>query len=175
MQANDCYELGFISKAHGIRGEVKVVFDVNDIYEYTELESVYLLQKGKLIPFFVDAIRIQGESNALIQFRNTYDRDQAEALKGCKLLLPLDLLPETDENGFYYHEVIGYKIHDKELGELGTISDVMEMPGQDLIAMQYKNQEVLIPISDEVVLFPDHENKIMHTQLPEGLLEVYLS
>lgn len=174
MQIKNCYELGYISKAHGIKGEVKAVFDVTDIFEYEELESVYLLEKGKLIPFFVESMRMQAGDQVLIKFKSVQDRTRAESLRSCKLLLPLDQLPELEKDSFYYHDVIGYTIQDQKLGELGTITDVMEMPGQDLIAMKYKGKEILIPISKDVVLYPDTENKKMFTLLPEGLLEIYL-
>ena len=173
MQVENCFELGFIAKAHGIKGEVKVVFDVTDIYEYEDLESVYLLEKGKLTPFFVEFLRIQSDSQALVKFKQVIDRNQAEALKGVRLYLPLDQLPELDEHGFFYHDIIGYTIQDENLGTLGTIQRVMEMPAQDLLVMLYKGHEILIPLSTDVVLYPDKEKKLMFTRLPDGLIDVY--
>jgi 16S rRNA processing protein RimM len=40
--------------------------------------------------------------------------------------------------------------------------------------MIYKSKEVLIPLIDEIVPKVDKKEKIVFTQLPEGLLEVYL-
>ena len=46
---------------------------------------------------------------------------------------------------------------------------------QDLIAMQYQEKEVLIPLTDEVVTKVDKPSKTIYTTLPDGLLDIYLS
>ena len=40
--------------------------------------------------------------------------------------------------------------------------------------MKYKEKEVLLPVSDEIVLRADHVKKEVYVKLPEGLLDVYL-
>ena len=82
-------------------------------------------------------------------------------------------MPELEEGQFYFHDVIGYKVVDANHGELGTVKDFYDMPQQQLMAMDYMNQEMLIPVMDETMLRADHEGKILHVHLPEGLLEVY--
>ncbi|RYD89602.1 MAG: hypothetical protein EOP50_17300 [Sphingobacteriales bacterium] len=82
-------------------------------------------------------------------------------------------LPELEQDQFYFHEIIGYKVHDAEAGELGTVREIFAMPTQDLIAMDYNGTEVLIPIMDDIVEKADKETKTLYVNLPEGLLEVY--
>ena len=76
---------------------------------------------------------------------------------------------------FYYHEIVGFQIEDKTLGPLGKVRGVKEMPGQDIVAMIHEGFEILIPITDEIVIRADRERKVLETQLPEGLLEIYMS
>ena len=83
-------------------------------------------------------------------------------------------MPELDKNQFYYHEIIDYKVVDKNLGELGTVQTVHSMQAQDLLVMDYKGKEVLIPVISEIVLNADKEAKVLNVNLPDGLLEVYL-
>ena len=80
MKVDNCYELGYVIKAHGLRGEVKAKFDVTDIREYEELESVYLLIEGKLIPFFVESFRITPPAGAIIHFRDVQGPDHPGSL-----------------------------------------------------------------------------------------------
>jgi 16S rRNA processing protein RimM len=88
--------------------------------------------------------------------------------------LPLDELPELENDQFYYHEIIDYQVVDKNLGELGKVLTVHSMQAQDLMVMEYKGKEVLIPVISEIVLNADKEAKILNVNLPEGLLEVYM-
>jgi 16S rRNA processing protein RimM len=39
----------------------------------------------------------------------------------------------------------------------------------------YQNAEILIPVTDQIVLNLDTEKKELYTNLPDGLIEVYLS
>lgn len=174
MQVESCYLLGYISKAHGIKGEVKAVYDVDRIEEYEGQESVYVLLRGKLTPFFIDHIRIVNHREVVIQFQGIFDRDAAEAIVRSELYMPLDTLPEVSETGFYYHDVVGYTVRDEKLGLLGTVRQIREMPGNDILFMEYQNKEVLIPVTDHIVLRADHKAREMITALPEGLLDIYL-
>ena len=68
-----------------------------------------------------------------------------------------------------------FRVIDGNEGPLGTVTSVMAMPTQDLIAMQYRGQEMLIPINSAIVKTVDREAKTLNVDLPEGLLEVYLT
>ena len=173
MKLDDCFLLGHITKTHGTKGEVVAFFDVDFPEDYEELESVFLLTGGKLVPFFIEGISMQQKGKFIIAFEDVNTVADADKLKGVELYLPLTALPELEHDQFYFHEVIGYRVHDAEAGELGTVRDIYAMPTQDLIAMEYEGAEVLIPIMDDIVLRVDREARVLHVALPEGLLEVY--
>jgi 16S rRNA processing protein RimM len=175
MNRDACFQLGYILKAHGTRGEVVAFFDVDFPEAYEDLESVFLLQKGELIPFFIESLNLQQKGRFIIGFEEVETIEQAEALKGTELYLPLTALPKLPENQFYFHDIIGYDIVDTEAGKLGTVREIFAMPTQDLIAMEYQGREVLIPIRDEIVLRADAANKELHVTLPDGLLDVYMT
>ena len=173
MKLDDCFQLGYIVRTHGIKGQVIAFFDVDFPEDYEELESVFLLINGKLVPFFIDRIEPQAAAKFILKFEDLDTIQEAEKLKGVALYLPLTELPELEEDQFYFHEVIGYQVIDEAKGELGTVTDFFAMPNQDLMAMDFQGQEVLIPVADEIILRTDKANKKIFVKLPEGLLEVY--
>ncbi|MEJ8758144.1 ribosome maturation factor RimM [Pontibacter sp. H259] len=173
MNIDACFQLGFIVKTHGIKGQVVAFFDVDYPEDYEDLESVFLEQQGRLVPFFIDAMEPQQKGRFIIKFEDVTTLEQAEKLRNSALYLPLDELPELEEDQFYFHEVIGYIVVDENHGELGTVKEFYDMPQQQLMAMDYLDQEMLIPVMDEILLRADHEAKKLHVSLPEGLLEVY--
>lgn len=174
MQVEDCFQLGQIRRPHGILGEVKAFFDVDDIEPYIDKESVYILQGSKLTPFVIETFRPISGTLAVIKFQGIYDRTQAESLGGAEMYLPLSELPPLEDGQFYYHDIIGYKIVDAREGELGTVERIIEMPGNDLIDMKYQARQVFIPMNDAIVKRADHATRSIHTELPEGLLEIYM-
>ena len=173
MKLDDCFQLGYIVRTHGIKGQVIAFFDVDYPEDYEELESVFLLINGKLVPFFIDRIEPQAAAKFILKFEDLDTIQEAEKLKGVALYLPLTELPELEEDQFYFHEVIGYQVIDEAKGELGTVTDFFAMPNQDLMAMDFQGQEVLIPVADEIILRTDKASKKIFVKLPEGLLEVY--
>lgn len=174
MKLDDCFELGYVVKPHGTRGEVQVLLDVDTPEEYSEMESVLVAYGDNLVPFFIDRLRLSGKG-LVVKFENIDTMEQASELRNKRLYLPLNLLPKLSEGQFYYHEIIDFVVHDKTLGELGKVKEVFLNGNQDLISMEYKGFEVLIPVSDEIVLSADTQKAILNVSLPEGLLDIYLS
>ena len=173
MNIDACYQLGYIVRTHGIKGQVVAFLDVDYPKDYEDLESVFLLISGKLIPFFIDNITIQSKGRFILKFEDTDTIEQAEKLKGIALYLPLESLPELADDQFYFHDLIGYTIVDETLGELGVIKELFELPHQDLMAMDYQGIEVLIPMQDELIIRADKATQKLYMNLPEGLVEVY--
>lgn len=173
MRVEDTYQLGYTQKPHGIRGELKAVFDVDDIEVYSEQELVYILKEGKLALVHLDKIRLLNHREAIIQIRGIHSRSEAEAYQGLGLYLPLDALPELKPGQFYYHDIPGYQVVDQKLGRLGKVREVREMPAQDILVMDYQESEILIPITWNIVLEANHETREIHTHLPDGHLDVY--
>ncbi|WKN40582.1 ribosome maturation factor RimM [Tunicatimonas pelagia] len=173
MRIDDCYQLGYISKTHGLQGEVSVVLDVDNPSDYQNLESVFVdLSKSEaLIPFFVDTIDVKA-SRALVKFDDVDTIEQAQELVKASLYLPLTSLPELEEGKYYFHEIVGFNVIDQQQGELGVVKDVYTGGSQDLIALIYQGKEVLIPINDQLVPRVDKKEQTVHVDLPEGLLEL---
>ena len=173
MQLDDCFEIGYIFKPHGLNGAVSIRMDVDDSMRYKGMESVIVKIGDNLVPFFISSLQINGEKG-ILRLEDVTTIDEAKELKSCTLLLPLAQLPKLSDDQFYFHEVIGYKIVDRDKGNLGSIENIFSGGNQDLISMKYKDKEVLIPINDELVGRADHNKKEIHVSLPEGLLEIYL-
>ena len=175
MDKNECYEIGYVIKTHGLHGEVLVQLDVDDSEEYDEMESVFIELNNRLIPFFVSSINLQDKGKAIIKFEDVNRIEESQPLKGKTLFLALDCLPELPDGEYYLHDIIGFRIVDKHHGPLGTVTCYHTETGQTLLEMDYLNREVLIPMTDEIVLKPDLVEKILYVNMPNGLLEVYMT
>ena len=173
MKPSQCFQLGVVAKPHGLKGELYITLDTDYPDDYAELESVFLLQDEKLVPFFVEYIQIK-HNQALLKFEDVESKDEAVALKGLGVFLPLNFLPELKDDQFYFHEIIDYTVVDEQKGELGHVKEVFEAGHQDLIGMEYEGKEVLIPINDDIIVKVDRKEKKLQVNLPEGLLELYL-
>lgn len=172
MLQKDCYQLGKITKPFGFKGQVIFFLDVDTPEDYATLDSVFVEVKGVLIPYFIKEISING-NKATVTFEDLSPAE-AQALVGCNLYLPLDLLPKLTGNKFYYHEIIGWNVVDSEKGDIGTIKSVIDFPAQPLFQIFKNDTEILIPIIDPVIKKVDRDKKTIFITAPNGLIDLYL-
>jgi 16S rRNA processing protein RimM len=178
MTLDDYYQLGSIGKPHGLKGFVVAFLDVDDPDAYRKVKSVLLelpTAPGKLVAYDVEKLQPQTNERALLKLKGIDRIEDAEPLRNARLYRALQDLPALAKDQFYFHDVIGYTVVDAQLGSLGTVESFYELPQQDVLAMRYQGQEVLIPVVDELVSHADQGAKTLHVNLPEGLLEVYLT
>lgn len=173
MAATEYFELGTLSKPHGIKGAFHVYLDVDDPEEYEDLDAVFLQLGNEMVPYFITDLQIRSNLN-LMSLEGIETVDAAKELVGVKLFLPVSMLPKLKDNQFYYHEIVGYQVIDKHHGTLGTVKEVYSTGAQDVLVMTYQSKEVLIPLMDEIIPKVDKKNQVIHSILPDGLLEVYL-
>lgn len=168
------YYLGKILKTFGNDGRVMVHLDVDDPSEYLEMESVFLDLHGERIPFFIESVELRNNNKAVIAFEDFKTADDAESLTGLEMYLPAAVLPLLEGNNFYYHEIIGFLVIDEHYGEIGFISDVLDLPHQSLFQIYKGDTEILIPVVDEIITEVDREHKTLHIAAPDGLIDIYL-
>ncbi len=172
MRKEDCFNLGKITKPFGLKGEVVIFLDVDEPNNYASLDSVFVEVKNQLVPFFIQNIRING-NKATVKFEDM-TQEQAAAIAGCNLYLPLDNLPKLTGKKFYFHEIIGFHVIDDEHGDIGTVASVIEYPAQPLFQIINNGTEILLPVLDQLINNVDREKQTISVHAPEGLIDLYL-
>jgi 16S rRNA processing protein RimM len=176
MEKENCFYLGKVTKALGFKGEVVIFIDADEPENYYNLDSVFIELGGNLIPFFIDGIGARNKNNQLtIKFHDIDTFDQASQLQGCNLFLPIENLPPLDGNNFYFHEVEGFYVIDKQKGKIGNITQILDYPGNPLFDIKFENKQLLIPVRDEFIEQLDRENRTIYINAPDGLLDIYLN
>lgn len=172
VPSDDMFELGRALKAHGLKGEVGIKLDVDDPSRYANLDMVWVERQGALVPYSITSISIRPKST-VVRFEGIDDVDAAQAMADCRLLLPLSALPALDGLRFYYHEVVGFSLQDATEGPLGTIVNVMDLPGNPLFKTERNGKEGLFPIQDQTLVSVDRVARVITVQMPEGLVSLY--
>lgn len=173
MTKDECYYLGRVTKPFGFKGEMVLFLDVDSPDDYATLDSVFVEMKNGLVPYFIKSLRING-NKAVVLFEDL-TAEQAAALAGHDMYLPLDLLPKLTGNQFYFHEVKGFRVVDDQYGDIGVIESIIEYPAQPLFQIMNGTTEILIPVLDQVIKEVDRDNKTIYISAPNGLIDLYMS
>ena len=162
--------VGRIGRPHGIRGEVTVEVRTDDPELRFAPGSVLTTDPARLGPITVAAARWHS-GRLLLSVAGVSDRTAAEGLRGAVLSaeVPDDELPEDPEE-FYDHQLRGLAAVSTDGTALGTVTDVVHLPGQDLLSLDHHGREVLVPFVAEIVPDIDVEAGRIVLDLPQGLL-----
>jgi 16S rRNA processing protein RimM len=175
LQKEDCFYLGRVTKKHGYKGEFQAKFDADDVRRYENIEALLFDLKGELVPFPITKCAYQKNDVFLLKIDGIDSEDDLYRIIGSDIYLPLDLLPDLGPDDFYYHEIEGFKVMDKTLGEIGIVKFIREDTAQDIIYIQNKDdKEILIPMVDGIYQGINKEEKLIFIDAPNGLVEVYL-
>jgi 16S rRNA processing protein RimM len=174
MRKEDCFYLGKIAKKFSFKGEVLIYLDTDEPELYEDLESVFVEFNKNLVPFFIENSNIHKNDFLRVRFEDVDNEEEADAILGCHVYLPLKMLPKLTGNKFYFHEVIGFEIEDKRLGVFGKIVAINDSSAQPLFEVLNGEVEILVPMIDHFLVKIDRENKKVIMDLPEGLVEMYL-
>ncbi|MEG1499091.1 MAG: ribosome maturation factor RimM [Bacteroidales bacterium] len=168
----ECYYLGTISKPFGYKGELVFFLDVDDPDAYLGLDSVYIEIKDRLVPFFLKGLQLR-KQDLVVRIEDT-TVEEAQALVGCDLYLPLENLPPLEGNKFYFHEIIGFIVIDQEKGELGPLTKIMDNGPQPILCVDCKGKEVMIPLIDNFLIELKRKERQLIVKAPEGLIDFYI-
>ena len=174
LNKNDCFFFGKITKTHGLKGEITIKLDVDNPADFSDLRYLLIDDRGNLIPYFVEYQKINGDK-MFVQLQDVIKMEQALTFIGKAVFLPNELLPQLDDDEFYYKEIVGFKLIDAEKGEIGAISDVLEYPTQAVIQVMKDGKEILIPIHDDIIQKVNKKTKTLNIKAPEGLIDMYLN
>ncbi|MBK7936547.1 MAG: hypothetical protein IPJ82_05435 [Lewinellaceae bacterium] len=177
MAENQYIGIGYTKKTHGLKGELKLIVEDRYLEDFLKNERIFVDVKGTKVPFFITNVRGKGEM--ILKLEDVDSLDVAYGLQSREIFLrEKDLVPdherelEIEEETLEYEHLTGFLLRDKNLGEIVTIEEVLEMPQQEMALLKYKGREVLVPLNERFVVTVDDKTKTVHTDLPEGLLDM---
>ncbi|SNR74563.1 ribosome maturation factor RimM [Lutibacter flavus] len=175
MRKEDCFYLGKIVRKHSFRGEVVAKLDTDEPEIYQNLESVFVALGNDLVPFFIEESLLQKGNQLRIRFEDVASEDDADAIMGSGLYLPIEFLPKLTGNKFYFHEIIGFDIEDVNHGYVGVITGINDSSAQPLFEINSNGTEILIPMIDDFIKKVDRDNMRIIVESPAGLIDLYLN
>ena len=174
MKIEDSFYIGYITKTKGLKGEVQLFFEYPEPQDL-DLDTVFLEINGKLIPYFVNQVKLQPNQTANIYFEDVDVVEKAEKLIRKKVYLPNTKKPERNPDEFLITDLKGFLVIDETRGELGEIVEIHEYPQQYVAVVPHQFHEILFPLNDEFIVEIDDKKGILHVNLPEGLIDLYLN
>ncbi|MEE2919778.1 MAG: ribosome maturation factor RimM [Bacteroidota bacterium] len=176
MMQEQCFILGKITKPFSFKGEVVLWMDVDDTTHYRSLNTLWIPQQNILVPYAVESLK-PNKDRFVVRLADVTTEAQAKALAGKDVWLPLSEMAPLPDGRFYFHEVQGWRAIDRtSKEEVGTILHVVDQGAYPMLEVDFgQGQTGFLPLPEHVNVTVDRQAQALTLDLPEGLLDVYLT
>ncbi len=154
MARPEWIEVGRVSRAHGVHGEVRIMPDSDNPERFVpgavlHARSARAGVAGPRLPdkveLTIDGVR-GGDGFPIVAFREVGDREAAEALRGCLLEVRSVDLPELDDDEYYPFDLYGLEVRDPKGVVVGRVTEIIESPAHAILAVSLDSGgETLVP------------------------------
>ena len=156
-----------IGSAVGLRGHVRLDMRTDQIMERFAPGNVLRTEPESAGPLTVQGLRKQS-TKFIAAFVESTDRDAAEALRGVRLVVDSD--DDTEEEGYYPHELRGLEVIDTNNVVLGSVVDLTFGAAQERLEVRTPGGEIVsVPFVYELVPEVDLGAKRIVVDPPLGL------
>ena len=169
---SDCTFIGKVIRTNGTDGEVLIRINPQTYIDIDSISHLFIEINGKLVPFSYQSLLIK-KNSLFIHFTDITTESHAE-----EFLLQSVFVENSSiiqQNATQSDEYIGYSLFDKDV-YIGTIEEILEFPMHEVFrVVTTTNKEILIPHAKNLILEHKIDEKIIIMDVPEGLIDVYLS
>jgi 16S rRNA processing protein RimM len=135
MADSNWIEIGRIVAPQGVRGELRV-YPSSFPERFLKPGTRWIQRTQQHEPQPMTLLRgrtLEGKGLYVVKLDSIDDRTQAEALRGCALLVPAEDRPSLDPDEFYAADLMGLRVILQATGtEIGLVTDLYEA-GNDLL------------------------------------------
>ncbi|MDE6117922.1 MAG: ribosome maturation factor RimM [Duncaniella sp.] len=173
---SEIIEAGKFNKPHGIKGEISVTIDLDVDLEC--VRCIIIPVDGIYVPFFIENVRPKNGETFLVTLDGVNNEEKAQYFANRAFYILATDLPDendedSDEDGFYAADLIGYTLEDVTAGKIGIVTDINDSTQNVLFIITTDNgSEVFVPVVDEFITNIDPDKKLICTSLPEGIIDL---
>jgi len=159
-----------IGRAHGVLGEATIEVRTDQPEDRFYIGSVLATEPTTFGPLTITSVR-DHNGTLLLGFKGVNNRNQVEELRDVLLLAEVDIEADSTEDDFHVQQLLQCQVSTQDGLDIGLVTDVINLPGQDVLAVDYNGREVLIPFVKAIVPIVDVKNRKITVVPPAGLLD----
>ncbi|MFN2563803.1 MAG: ribosome maturation factor RimM [Gemmatimonadaceae bacterium] len=168
--------VGRVRRAHGIRGElaVEVITDAPDEIFASGARVFGGTTTGEVARDGVELHVVQAspfKGGIIVSFREITDRTEAERWRDRYLLVPAAEVTPPEDGEVYVHELIDMRVVLSSGEEVGSVSDVYDLPQGLTLDVRRTTGSVMLPFNERIVTNVDRDARVIVIDPPEGMLD----
>ena len=175
MTINKGELIGSLSKTYGTDGRIILKFNPEYFESLKKTELVLIDINNQPVPFFISAIEFRNNRSAILKFHDYNSEEIIQEFVGHKIYFHLK--DNGSEKRVLNENLKGYFVIDKKYGHIGIVQEIIRYSKNSLMRLLNKEDEILIPLSENIIINIDVAN-IANTEIlnifPDELFILYL-
>lgn len=170
----DYVNIGTLAATFGVKGEMVVHHHLGANPDFAKIEVFFVEETtNRFIPYFIVDLKVRSEEELVVSFEGIDSPEKARKYVKKKIWLQANDAKRIASKSAPI-SLLGFSVVEKKK-TLGKVLEVIEQPLQILLRIEIDEKEVLIPIIESTLVKIDHKAEKIHVDLPEGLLDIYLT
>ena len=167
MDKSTSFTIGKVTGVHGLNGNLKVCSFAASMDTFCPGRLVFL-KSGQAMSTPYSIVKVSAHKKGVIlQLDGVDSRNLAEDLVGCEVLIERDQLPEPEKDTWYWQDLYGLEVVDRDRGFIGKISKIFPTGANDVLVVTDNTRETLVTMHKHFVDSIDMDAGTMKTTLPE--------
>lgn len=163
--------VGSVTSAHGVKGEVKVFPLTDDVNRFKKLKEVYLENKTGRKTVHIESVKFFKQF-VILKFEEYNSMNEAELLKGSYLSVERKNAVRLSKDEYFIADLIGLKVIGDDDSFTGTLTDVMQTGANDVYVVESEEfGEVLLPAIKDCILDVNPGEGFVKVHLLPGLID----
>lgn len=156
--------VGYISSPHGILGAVRIDVYTDSLLSFLEFKKFYTEDDREII-LSNPRINESREREIISRILGFKDRTDIERSKICrqKIYVNRDDLPDLQDDEYYFEDLKGLCVKNKDLQNLGVVNSVMDFGGGVFLDISLEN-------SKKEATLPFNKNSVIEVFIDKGYI-----
>ncbi len=162
-------KVGFITKPHGLKGELSVLPLTDNTDRYKKLKTIFLLINDQFVEEELEYSH-KKINNIIIKLKK-YDKiDDVERFRSVYIYIDRASGEPLGNNEYYTQDLTGCRLRYKEQ-IVGVIESVQNLGSCDLLSVRHGEKEIFYPMLMKYIDNVDIENGIIDINQFEGFFD----
>jgi 16S rRNA processing protein RimM len=149
----DYLHIGKFVNTHGLKGEIKILSNLNDIDKIIKVDNTIYIGKDKL-PFTIKTHRKHKQYD-MVTLNNLFTIEDVLPFKGLDIYMN-----KEDINIDLFEDLIGYDVYNNDK-YIGKVIELLKGVKYNLLVIG--DNRIIIPYIDTFIISIDKDNKIIKT------------
>ena len=148
----DALLIGKLLKPHGLKGQIRGMFYIDDIKDLKSFTAFYFKDKKNSSGFseiFFDEL-LERDNGIVVKVKGCDDRSAADVLQGLEIYADSAEVPKLKKGSYYIKDLIDCEVL-MEGAPFAKVVNLIDITGRKMLVLRKDKTDIAVPFSDEYI------------------------